>query len=847
MGDSRKYRRRWILSVAATGSLLAATSASALEFGQISLNSQLNQPLAARIVLSSLSSRERDSLSVRVASPAMFKRFGIERSSDVDNLDITTVPGNRDGQVVVRVRTKRPVREPFIDFLLEASTSNGSALREYTVLLNPAGSGNAMLALAADHGSLTGKAGRTGEFTSASPRSAMAGPPGAMAGVTAETDHHRYGPVTAGETLFSIAVALKPSDVTVPQMEAALFDANPQAFSAGMNSLLRGTTLSVPPLKAITRLSASQAQHRVHVTAASASASAKAALPAEHATVESVKHRGEHSTQASGQSPPRPAKTMADNEGPVAATRSEPSNATFGRLSTPPESVWAQISATTVGGSSAASATTGSEPRSPASTTASGSAGQLVAAAGSTAVSKPVATRTGTTAAAPGIGPQAPAPGAAPTTSRKPASVLTDAQPVTDVTEAGGGTLFTPGNLLLALLLLVAAVGAAALVFRRRQYQPVPMDFHDPDLQNDEPPADDEPVGSPGGPEITAEQAASGVAATERNGPDEVMVETARARSAGDYGLARMRLEQGLAEHPRDLGLQDTLLDVDFQLGDADRFGDDFARFEQQILADPTRAARVADQGRALLPGDERFIARTTAVAGAVPADGGHADTLAFDAPASDEDVSSVDSMADPSTAVGDKPKMASFDAFNNLALETPSVVDSAPALESEYAATQLLADDAFFVLPEDDASSRQNSGDDFSEPLLTRQRNRPDEQDMAVEFDEPLAAHNHRVESIEDSLPEPMKLEDEAGIADNPQLETMIETIDGDSLSLYGLNTESVELELDSDTVEIRLDLARMYMEMEDADMARSLLAEVVANGDDAQQRTAQSLLETM
>ena len=52
-------------------------------------------------------------------------------------------------------------------------------------------------------------------------------------------------------------------------------------------------------------------------------------------------------------------------------------------------------------------------------------------------------------------------------------------------------------------------------------------------------------------------------------------------------------------------------------------------------------------------------------------------------------------------------------------------------------------------------------------------------------------------------------------------------------------------EPEADAGSTDSRLDLARAYIDMGDADGARTLLDEVVAGGDDAQKAEAQELLK--
>jgi pilus assembly protein FimV len=61
--------------------------------------------------------------------------LGISRQYILTKLQFK--PAVRDGVPVILVTTKKPVKEPFLDFLLEVRWPKGRLLREYTVLLDP--------------------------------------------------------------------------------------------------------------------------------------------------------------------------------------------------------------------------------------------------------------------------------------------------------------------------------------------------------------------------------------------------------------------------------------------------------------------------------------------------------------------------------------------------------------------------------------------------------------------------------------------------------------------------------------------------------------------------------------
>ena len=227
--------------------------ALAIGLGNVETRSALNQPLEARIPVHSASSDEVDSLRVRLASSDAFERVGLERPFILSRLSFEVEV--HDGQPYVVVRTENPVREPFLAFLVEARWSGGRLLREYTLLLDPpvhAPSGAAPPPAAEAERPTT-----PADTTRAAPSPAPARgatPPGDTAG--------EYGPVQRNQTAWDVAVATRPDEsVTVQQMMMALLGANPDAFGDGnVNNLRAGAVLRVPDRAEIQSMSAADAR-----------------------------------------------------------------------------------------------------------------------------------------------------------------------------------------------------------------------------------------------------------------------------------------------------------------------------------------------------------------------------------------------------------------------------------------------------------------------------------------------------------------------------------------------------------------------------------------------------------
>jgi pilus assembly protein FimV len=111
-------------------------AANALGFGSLKLNSSLNEPLSAEIELLSATSADVSGLSVKLASSDAFLRAGIDRPALLGELKFA-IKQRDNGDYYILVSSKSPVREPFLNFLLEMNWQNGRMLREYTMLLDP--------------------------------------------------------------------------------------------------------------------------------------------------------------------------------------------------------------------------------------------------------------------------------------------------------------------------------------------------------------------------------------------------------------------------------------------------------------------------------------------------------------------------------------------------------------------------------------------------------------------------------------------------------------------------------------------------------------------------------------
>lgn len=259
---------------------LATNPAHALGLGHITVQSALGEALRAEIDVPEITAEEASSLRVGVASADAFKAAGLEYTAAVVGVQVS-LQKRPDGRSFLRLSSSRPVTEPFVDLILEASWASGRVVRDYTMLFDPPNLRQAAATPVAPTAPAFSRPTPPAAASTANPPFYPSSPPPAQGAVKpapiARAQPQPAAPkvaptapapassgqkiaVKAGDTAGKIAAQNKPASISLDQMLVALLRSNPDAFIAGnVNRLRSGAVLDIPSAEEAGTLSSTDA------------------------------------------------------------------------------------------------------------------------------------------------------------------------------------------------------------------------------------------------------------------------------------------------------------------------------------------------------------------------------------------------------------------------------------------------------------------------------------------------------------------------------------------------------------------------------------------------------------
>ncbi|MBF6028505.1 FimV family protein [Pseudomonas sp. P115] len=221
--------RKLVLAIAAA-SALSSGMAQALQLGEMTLKSKLNQPLSVEIELLDVGGLTASEITPSLASSQAFVDAGVDRQAFLNDLTFTPVI-NPSGRSVVRVTSSKPLPDSYVRFLLQVQWPNGRLMRDYSVLLDPA------------------------KFEQPAPTAAAPAPRLSAPAISKAAQHT----TTSHDTLWEIAEKHR-NGASVQQTMLAIQALNPDAFRDGnINRLKTGQVLRLPDRVQATSLPQPQA------------------------------------------------------------------------------------------------------------------------------------------------------------------------------------------------------------------------------------------------------------------------------------------------------------------------------------------------------------------------------------------------------------------------------------------------------------------------------------------------------------------------------------------------------------------------------------------------------------
>ncbi len=262
VGAAAIQQTSWLTPIAAAALALilgfASQDATALALGRVNVLSALGEPLRAEIDVPELTAEEAASLRTSVANPDAFRAAGLEYNVALGAAQIS-LQRRANGSAFLRLSSDRPINEPFVDLIIEASWSSGRIVRDYTMLFDPANMRQAAAPSATTAAGSTAPAVAAPATTSrpsapspvaAAPRAARS-EPAAKAAPKAADKPAQPAPkdgitVKLGDTAAALAARYKPAGISLDQMLVAMLRSSPDAFiSSNVNRLKSGAVIDM--------------------------------------------------------------------------------------------------------------------------------------------------------------------------------------------------------------------------------------------------------------------------------------------------------------------------------------------------------------------------------------------------------------------------------------------------------------------------------------------------------------------------------------------------------------------------------------------------------------------------
>lgn len=207
-------------------SILFFGNSYGIQLGNINVTSNQNSLFDAEIKVTLNQGEDIKKMNVSIASEEMYTSQGMQRKPIHSDMSIAFIDTNID-DIKLALKSTKPVKESFIDLLLQIESPKGKIFKEYTVLLDaPLPSSKQNIS--------------NNEPTKIKTKTRIA--------KSNNSSKNSLSLVTkSGKTLFQIARENSISGITTEQYAVAVFQLNPKAFAkSNINGLIKGQKIILP-------------------------------------------------------------------------------------------------------------------------------------------------------------------------------------------------------------------------------------------------------------------------------------------------------------------------------------------------------------------------------------------------------------------------------------------------------------------------------------------------------------------------------------------------------------------------------------------------------------------------
>jgi len=229
--------RKTLISIAVSGALFVSSS-YALELGELTSQSNLDEPYRGKIEISDVGTLTIDDILIRLGSESEFRQAGLAPTRVLSQLKFDVTREN--GELVVAVSSNEPLIADELHFILAARWPSGQVVREYKAPLNQSA------LVEKSQKEVVQSAPVSSQITT--PSSSIDSVFGQSVSSAKAMSIKGQANVVKGNTLWSIAGQNRPTNqLTIYQTMMAIQALNKEAFySDNINLLKEGVILRLP-------------------------------------------------------------------------------------------------------------------------------------------------------------------------------------------------------------------------------------------------------------------------------------------------------------------------------------------------------------------------------------------------------------------------------------------------------------------------------------------------------------------------------------------------------------------------------------------------------------------------